>query len=414
MSDEKLPFKTYRAHKRPFGRLRKSGTPGLDEIDRQSRGKRAVAPPPESARQSGRREPSPPPDQQRPQMRTYRSAGAEQSPRRPVPPGGGALAGAGSAAGGVARGAGRTARRIGLRRAIKWFFIWAVSWVILSGALFAVSATIESGKIDDNANEVLGGGGNMLTSPANVLVLGIDRRPPGKREPGAEGASSRSDSMMLMRVGGGEAARLSILRDSYAEIPGYQAQKINAAFALGGTALAVQSVERFLPGVEVNHVIIVDFENFPGLIDALGGVDVRVRGRCVRSDFGGVHFALPRGEHHLSGAQALRYARVRKNACDPSEDDRDRARRQQQVLSAMKSQTFSPWGFVRMPWIAWQAPKAIVTDMSPVSLAAFMTSMTIGPEAKTKVLEPSGAGPAGSLLISEQERAAAARRFLND
>ncbi len=283
--------------------------------------------------------------------------------------------------------------------------------MLLSAVLFAVSATLESGKIGDNANEVLGGGGNMLTSPANVLVLGIDRRPRGKREPGAEGDSARADSIMLLRVGGGKSARLSILRDSYAPIPGYPAQKINAAYALGGTALAVQAVEGYLPGVDVNHVIIIDFENFPGLIDALGGVDVRVRGRCIRGDFGGVHFALPRGEHHLSGAQALRYARVRKNSCAPNEDDRARARRQQQVLSGMKSQATSPIAFLRMPWIAWQAPKAIVTDMSPLSLAAFMTSMTFGPEAKTVVLDPSGPGPGGSVVVSEARRAAAVRRF---
>jgi LCP family protein required for cell wall assembly len=250
----------------------------------------------------------------------------------------------------------------------------------------------------------------MVTSPANVLVLGIDRRPRGSKEPGANTAGSRADSIMILRTGGGKSARLSILRDSYAQIPGYPAQKINAAFALGGTSLAVQAVEGFT-GIDINHVIIVDFENFPGLIDALGGVDVRVRGRCIRSNFGGVHFALPRGEHHLSGAQALRYARVRKNSCAPNEDDRARARRQQEVISAMKDQVFSVWGFIRMPLIAWNAPKAIVTDMSPFSLAAFMTSMAFGPEAKTVVLEPSGAGPGGSIVVSEETKARALRRF---
>lgn len=396
MNDEKPPFKIYTARKRPWDRFRKSGAPGLDDIERQARAGRDPSPPP--SQPGGPRQPTPPPRRPaRPApppegMRTYRSPGAPPpSPqRRPS----------------------RTAPRIRPRRVLKWVLVWAVSWLFISAVLFAVSATIESGQIDDNANEVLGGGGNLLTGAGNVLVMGIDRRPKGSREPGAEGDTARSDSMMLLRVGGGKAQRLSILRDSYAEIPGHPAQKINAAYALGGTALAVQTVEQFLGGgVDINHVIIVDFENFPGLIDALGGVDVKVKSRCVRSNFSGVHFALRRGEHHLSGAQALRYARVRKNLCNPSEDDRARARRQQEVLSAMKGKAFSPFTFIRLPWIAWQAPKAIVTDMSPVTLAAFITSMTVGPEPKTNLLEPSGPGPGGSLIIPEGERAAAVRRF---
>jgi anionic cell wall polymer biosynthesis LytR-Cps2A-Psr (LCP) family protein len=133
--------------------------------------------------------------------------------------------------------------------------------------------------------------------------------------------------------------------------------------------------------------------------------------RCIHSTFGGRTFKLSRGEHKLNGQQALRYARVRKNSCNPGEDDRDRAARQQQVMSAMKSKAFSPLTFVRLPWIAWAAPKAIVTDMSPFTLMGFLGSMTLGKEAKTKVLMPSAAGPGSSLVIPESERAKAARRF---
>jgi anionic cell wall polymer biosynthesis LytR-Cps2A-Psr (LCP) family protein len=157
--------------------------------------------------------------------------------------------------------------------------------------------------------------------------------------------------------------------------------------------------------------VIVDFEKFPDLIDALGGVDVTVKERCIHSTFGGKTFKLSRGEHELNGEQALRFARVRKNSCDAGEDDRDRAARQQQVMSSMKSKAFSPFTFVRLPWIAWAAPKAIVTDMSPFTLMGFITSMTVSDTPRTKVLEPSGAGPGGSLIIPEGERARAAQRF---
>jgi LCP family protein required for cell wall assembly len=217
---------------------------------------------------------------------------------------------------------------------------------------------------------------------------------------------------MLLRTGGGQAQRLSILRDSYADIPGYAPQKINAAYAYGGAPLTVKTVENFMGGaLKINHIITVDFTKFPQLIDALGGVKVEVKEKCIHSTFGGRTFKLSRGEHKLNGQQALSYARVRKNACNVGEDDRDRAARQQQVMSSMKSKAFSPLTFIRLPWIAWAAPKAIVTDMSPFTLMGFISSMTFGSSPKTHVLEPSGSGPGNSLIIPEGERARAAKRF---
>ncbi|MGH2907207.1 MAG: LCP family protein, partial [Solirubrobacterales bacterium] len=308
--------------------------------------------------------------------------------------------------------AGSPVRRVPWLKVGKYFVVWAVAWIALSAVLFIASATIQQGKISDQTNDAIGGGGNFVTGPGNVLVMGLDKRPPNSKEPGAHDGPARTDSLMLLRTGGGKAQRLSILRDSYAEIPGYSAQKINAAYAYGGAALTVRTVENFLGnGVKINHVVIIDFEKFPGLIDALGGVKVNVKEKCIHSTFGGRTFKLSRGEHKLNGEQALRYARVRKNSCVVNEDDRDRAARQQQVMSSMKSKAFSPFTFIRLPWIAWAAPKAIVTDMSPFTLMGFLTSMTVGSSPKTHVLEPSGPGPAGSLIIPEGARARAAQRF---
>ncbi len=297
-------------------------------------------------------------------------------------------------------------------KVLKWVAIWAVAWVALSAALFVVSATIQQSKVSDATNAQLGGGGNFVTSPGNVLVMGLDERP---KNWNAEHGPARTDTLMLLRVGGGEARRLSIPRDSYAQIPGYQAQKINAAYAYGGAALTIPTVEDFMNvgggNMQINHMIIVDFEHFPALIDALGGVKVKVDQRCIRSTFDGKTFKLGRGEHKLNGEQALRFSRVRKNSCNPGEDDIDRAARQQQVISSMKHKIYNPLTFFRLPWIAWAAPKAFVTDMSPFTLMSFMMSMTIGENPKPRVLEPSGPGPAGSIVIPEGERATWARRF---
>ncbi len=89
---------------------------------------------------------------------------------------------------------------------------------------------------------------------------------------------------MLMRVGGGANSRLSIARDTRVDIPGHGRDKINAAFAFGGTALAIETVEAYT-GVDVNHVIVVSFADFPELIDAMGGITYR--GGCVVSRING-------------------------------------------------------------------------------------------------------------------------------
>ena len=87
-----------------------------------------------------------------------------------------------------------------------------------------------------------------------------------------------------MRVGGGKNARLSIPRDTIVDIPGHGRDKINAAYAFGGAALAVQTIEQYL-GIQVNHLIEVNFNNFPQLIDAMGGITYK--GGCVVSKING-------------------------------------------------------------------------------------------------------------------------------
>src|SRR6516225_9506033 len=104
----------------------------------------------------------------------------------------------------------------------------------------------------------------MLTSTDTVLIIGTDQRPKGTHEAGANtnDAGSRSDTIMLWRVGGGVSRRLSIPRDTVASIPGHGATKINAAYAFGGAPLTIRTIEQFT-GVKINHVIIVNLAAFP-------------------------------------------------------------------------------------------------------------------------------------------------------
>jgi LCP family protein required for cell wall assembly len=294
------------------------------------------------------------------------------------------------------------------RRALRYALIGAAAWLLFSFVVFMVSAQTQDG-VSNRTEDALSGGGSLLTG-STVLVLGSDQRPKGTKEPGARGAPSRADSIMLLHVGFGSVRKLSILRDSFANIPGNGQGRINAAYAFGGAALQIETVEEFMGnGLEINHVIEVDFSNFPELIDALGGVDVTLD-NCLKSDrFGDKRVTLEKGEHHLTGREALRFARVRKNRCAPNEDDRARARRQQQVLKGMRDRLVHPtnWPstFVRAPWIAWEAPRALRSDMKGPGLLALFTDLLTGGSGESKVLDFDAVNGDGSLRVTREARA---------
>jgi LCP family protein required for cell wall assembly len=303
-------------------------------------------------------------------------------------------------------------------RVLKWLAIALVAWVGVSAILFMISAQIQRGDLAEEVGSQLDPGPYPLTGANTILVLGSDARPEGLAEPGS-GGPSRSDSIMLLRIGGGANASLSIPRDTVVDIPGHGTDKINAAYAIGGPALATQTVKEFL-GVEINHVVEVSFENFPQLIDALGGVTYK--GDAVLSRInggnrnGGYTLRLPKGETEIDGKQALALARTRKNLRNPAENDLTRARRQQQLVSAMKDKVTSFETFVRLPWVSWAAPKAVRSDMAgPTLLGVAMASMTSG-SSEPQVLKPSGAttlpdGGAG-LTVDDATKQAAVRRLL--
>jgi LCP family protein required for cell wall assembly len=307
---------------------------------------------------------------------------------------------------------------ISVGRVVKWIVLAVVGWLALSLVLFLISAQIQQGDLSGKVD--LGGAGFPLTSANNVLVLGSDQRPKGSKEPGASTSGpSRSDSIMLMRVGGGKNARLSIPRDTIVDIPGHGRNKINAAYAIGGPSLAIKTIESYL-GIKINHLVEVNFENFPQLIDSLGGITYK--GGCVVSEInggsrnGGYTLRLKAGEHEIDGKQALALARTRKNNCAKREDDRTRARRQQKILGAIKDKVISFETFIRLPWVSWAAPRAVQSDMAGPSLLGLVGAELIGGAQKARVLKASGGitlpdGGAG-LVVDESEKRTAVQNFL--
>jgi LCP family protein required for cell wall assembly len=295
-----------------------------------------------------------------------------------------------------------------------------VAWLLVSLLFFLVSAQLQRQGVSDDAGAALDDGGYTLTSPNNILVLGSDARTEETSEPGSQvGGPSRSDSIMLMRVGGGASSRLSIPRDTVVDIPGHGQAKINAAYAIGGPALAVSTVKEYL-GVPIHHLIEVNFNNFPQFIDALGGIDIRTG--CVVSRInggtknGGYTLRLRAGENRINGKQALALARTRKNDCKPRENDLTRAKRQQKILASIKDRLLSPATFFRLPWVSWQAPKAIRSDMAGPSLLGLFAATATGGSPQTQILKPTGSvtlpdGGAG-LTVSPQAKQAAITRFM--
>lgn len=183
------------------------------------------------------------------------------------------------------------------------------------------------------------------TERFTVLLMGWDRRPGDPPD-----AAYRTDTMMLASLDPttGRIGVLSIPRDLYVNIPGYnQLQRVNSAYVLGelrqpgyGPRLAMETVQYNL-GMRVHDYLIVDFNAFITVIDAIGGIDVTVETTIndpLYPDmyYGYDPFYLPAGQHHLDGATALKYARTRHGS-----NDFRRAERQQQVLFAIRDQVLN-------------------------------------------------------------------------
>jgi LCP family protein required for cell wall assembly len=310
----------------------------------------------------------------------------------------------------------RGPRDITVGRVAKWIAIAIGSWLLLSLVLFLISAQTRPG-VSPETERALSSSGNLF-SGSNILVLGSDVRK-GDSIDESQSGPGRSDTIMLVHSAFGSVRKLSIPRDVEVSIPGHGVSKVNAAYAFGGPALATQTVKQFL-GIEVNHVVEVSFENFPQLIDALGGVTYK--GGCVHSKInggrsnGGTTLRLKRGETEIDGDQALALARTRKNLCNPSEDDLTRARRQQQLVAAMKDKVTSFETFIRLPWVSWAAPRAVRSDMAGPTLLGVVGASLTGGAGKQRVLQPSGGvtlpGGGAGLAVDDATKRAAVERFL--
>lgn len=201
-------------------------------------------------------------------------------------------------------------------------------------------------------------------SRINVLVMGMDSREENNDD------IPRTDTMILFSLDpeSRTAGMLSIPRDLWVEIPGFDHNKINTAYRLGevyntaerGPGLVLSTVEELL-GMEINYYAMVDFAAFEDFIDELGGVTIQVPKKIVIDPLGKHNTTiLKKGEHVLPGELALAYARSR----NTSGSDFDRAERQQQVIMAIRERILSA---ELLPSLIQNAPALYETLSSGIS-----------------------------------------------
>lgn len=203
----------------------------------------------------------------------------------------------------------------------------------------------------------------------NILLLGIDQRP-------QEHGPHRTDTIIVLTLDPerGDAGMLSIPRDLWVPIPGYGDNRINMAYVLGelrdypggGPALAKKTVEEFL-GYPIHYYVLVNFEGFKQIINLVGCVDIEVPEdiddpEFPDDDYGYDPLFIPAGHHCMDGELALKYARTRRQGADYG-----RARRQQQVLLALKDklleQNLLTGLLPKLPQLARSLGDAVQTDL---------------------------------------------------
>ncbi|MFF7609424.1 LCP family protein [Streptomyces parvulus] len=182
----------------------------------------------------------------------------------------------------------------------------------------------------------------LVRGAQNVLLIGSDSRAgDGNARYGRDSGTERSDTTILLHLAAGRdrATAVSLPRDLMVDVPGCRGRdgsrtepvfaQFNYAFAAGGSACSIRTVEK-LTGIRVDHHVVVDFQGFKKMVDALDGVEVCLREPVDDKDAG---LRLPAGRVTLDGEQALGYVRARKSLGDGS--DTDRMDRQQRFLGAL-------------------------------------------------------------------------------
>lgn len=248
-------------------------------------------------------------------------------------------------------------RRRRRRNFTRVYILAAVLLVALAGA-FAASFY---GGGQEESYAVAESGIERPDDYAHIMVMGVDRR---------SDDAGRSDTLMVVTVNKttGKAEILSLPRDTRVKIEGNGYDKINHAYAFGGSKLTRKTVEELL-GVPMDYYVLVDVKAFERIIDAMDGIDIDVEKRMYYEDpwddNGGLVIDLYPGMQHMTGEQAIQYVRYR-----DGEGDIGRIGRQQHFMRAVIEKMLSPSILPKLPQLVEEIQSAVETDMPLTEMVA--------------------------------------------
>ena len=222
-----------------------------------------------------------------------------------------------------------------------------------------------------------------LSSPSgmNIVLLGYDKRVDGS----SEVTEGRSDVIILVHIDPdkGFMSLLSVPRDLRTEVEGYGHRKINAAYAYGGGALLIRTIQDRL-GVDLDHYIAVNLEAFKAITNYLGGVYVD-----VDRPYSDGKIVLDPGYQLLDGLNAERFCRTRHD----SNIDFGRSARQQRFLSAARMQVMKSNLPLKLPGLISTIFKYADTDLSAnevLKLAYWVMRINSSGIKRTQITGPTG------------------------
>jgi LCP family protein required for cell wall assembly len=212
---------------------------------------------------------------------------------------------------------------------------------------------------------------NVPHQPLNILLLGSDtRQGKGNHIGGATPGLSDTAIVLHLSADRKHAYGVSIPRDSMVKRPSCERKDgngtdpgglsmFNEAYAVGGASCTVKTVEH-LTHIRMDHFVVIDFNGFKQMVDALGGVEVCLP-EAVHDTIG--HINLPAGTYNVKGDQALNYVRVRHMISENG--DIGRMKRQQAFLASMSHKAVSAGTLinpVRLYKFLDAATKSLTTD----------------------------------------------------
>lgn len=223
-------------------------------------------------------------------------------------------------------------------KGLKRFLAAVLVFVLALGLLWYFAIDHLYDKVEYTPTDILADEPMKEEGVTNILLIGNDSR--------VNGEDGRSDAMILVSISNRTKTiyMTSLLRDIYVEIPGYQSNRLNAAYAYGGPELLLETIKLNFD-IEVNRYVQVNFQAFANLIDAVGGVDLELtneevqwvnaylneynllENRPIDTDYLSTDAS---GLLHLNGPQALAYCRNRYIGSDFG-----RTERQRKVLEAV-------------------------------------------------------------------------------